>query len=61
MKKFKLTNLRELSSEEQLHLNGGTNSESCGCSMTCSCGMLDKDSTDAIKEEVLQKSNEKKD
>ncbi len=60
MEKFKLTNLRELSTEEQLRLNGGANSESCSCTMTCSCGILDKQSTDAIKEEVLQKSNENK-
>ncbi len=38
--KFKLTNLRELSTEEQLHLNGGANSALCevtSCPCSCSC------------------------
>lgn len=58
MKEFKLSNLRELSTEEQLRLSGGTNPESCNCgsSFGCSCTMLDKQSTDAIKLEVKQKT-----
>ena len=35
---FKLTNLRELSTEEQLHLNGGENSDGCSCKCSCDCG-----------------------
>lgn len=38
MKEFKLTNLRELSNEEQLNLNGGTNLEGCTCKCSCNCG-----------------------
>ncbi len=37
MKKYILNNLRELSTEEQLHLDGGINSNGCTCSTTCSC------------------------
>lgn len=37
MEKFKLSNLRELSTEEQLRLNGGANSEGCSCKCSCSC------------------------
>ena len=40
MKKVNLLNLRELSSEEQLALNGGTalcDIDGCGCSCPCKC------------------------
>lgn len=38
MKEFKLTNLRELSIEEQQYLNGGINATGCGsCTCTCLC------------------------
>lgn len=37
MEKFKLTNLRELSTEEQIQLNGGANSTGCNCNVTCKC------------------------
>lgn len=60
MEQFKLSNLRELSTEEQLRLNGGANTDECSCascgSCSCSCGMLDKASTDAIKEDVRKNS-----
>lgn len=37
-KEFKLTNLRELSTEEQQRLNGGLNTTGCGsCTCTCIC------------------------
>lgn len=41
MKDFRLTNLRVLSTEEQLRINGGSNDDvTCSCSPcpTCSCG-----------------------
>lgn len=42
MENFKLTNLRELSTEDQLRINGGVNSAICDadcgeCSCTCKC------------------------
>lgn len=40
MKTFRLTNLRELSTEEQMRLNGGYGSpcdSGCSCSCGCSC------------------------
>lgn len=37
MENFKLTNLRELSTEEQLQLNGGVYSTGCNCNVTCKC------------------------
>lgn len=42
MEKFKLTNLRELSINEQCNLNGGSNVsfcdvEECDCTCTCKC------------------------
>lgn len=37
MKNHKLNNLRELSTEEQLHLTGGLNSTGCSCKCTCNC------------------------
>ena len=42
MKKFRLTNLRDLTSEEQVMLNGGSMSQLCDhdcgeCSCTCKC------------------------
>lgn len=50
MKDFKLTNLRELSTEEQRYLNGGVNATGCGsCTCTCTCTKelnSDKSSTD---------------
>lgn len=51
MEKFKLTNLRELSNEEQLHLNGGLNSEGCSSCGTCSCG---RNTLQEIKDTVVQ-------
>lgn len=59
MEKFKLTNLRELSTEEQLRLNGGANIDSCSCSINCKCGLLDKKGTDAIKEAAQKKVDTK--
>lgn len=38
MENFKLTNLRELSTEEQLSLDGGTNAGGCSCKCSCNCG-----------------------
>lgn len=41
MKDFKLSNLRDLSTEEQMRLNGGydpaTCSADCSCDCTCEC------------------------
>ena len=37
MKNHKLNNLRELSTEEQLQLNGGVTSNGCNCNVTCNC------------------------
>lgn len=40
MESFKLTNLRNLSTEEQLRLNGGGNTScevTCYCSCPCNC------------------------
>lgn len=39
MKTFSLTNLRELTTEEQMRLNGGNGSPcgSCSCRCECSC------------------------
>lgn len=40
MKDFKLTNLRQLTTEEQMRLNGGNNSicdVTCTCTCTCTC------------------------
>lgn len=54
MEKFKLSNLRELSTEEQLNLSGGTESNSsCSCSgcPTCSCEkQSDSNSVDLVKD-----------
>lgn len=51
MENFKLSNLRELSTEEQLRLNGGLGSNaSCSCS-GCSCSCT-KDSPSATVKEV---------
>lgn len=46
MRDFKLTNLRELSTEEQLRINGGVSSTLCDadcgtCSCTCKCDSED--------------------
>lgn len=51
MKQFKLTNLRELSTEEQLCLNGGVNSTGCNCNVSCKCSddAPSKDVNDASK------------
>lgn len=48
MKSFKLTNLRELSSEEQLKLNGGSMPEACDdvecvCECPCQCNSKNPD------------------
>lgn len=37
MKDFRLTNLRELTTEEQMRLNGGANSGHCNASCSCTC------------------------
>ena len=40
MKKFELTNLRELTTNEQLYIDGGSNPSGCKldkCSCTCLC------------------------
>ena len=68
MEKFKLTNLRELSTEEQLRLNGGANSEGCSCK--CSCGTCNcygtrqdaagQAATDASKDGVNEQTNQKR-
>ncbi len=58
MKDFQLNNLRELSIEEQLHLNGGAAPQTTNCSKcTCSCekeGSDDnvKDAKDAVKQKM---------
>ncbi len=56
MKNYKLNNLRELSTEEQMRLNGGNDSTACSCSCSCSCEKEGSDSNvkDA-KNEVTQK------
>lgn len=46
MKNYKLTNFRKLSTEEQIHLNGGTSPASCSadcgtCDCTCKCTSQD--------------------
>lgn len=51
MKNYKLNNLRELSTEEQLHLNGGTNSNGCNCTVTCYCS---KESPTADQDKVAK-------
>lgn len=38
MNNIKLINLRELTMEDQLKLNGGANSEGCTCKCSCNCG-----------------------
>lgn len=66
MKKFKLSDLRELTTEEQLQLNGGANSESCSCSCSCSCNCgpgihaAGYAGGDGAKNEVVKASNSKK-
>lgn len=52
MKNFKLTNLRELSTEEQLRINGGLSSTLCDadcgtCSCTCKCDSQDPSSSNS--------------
>ena len=37
MKEFKLTNLRQLTTEEQMRLNGGALPENCSADCTCKC------------------------
>lgn len=37
MERFKLTNLRGLSTEEQMNLNGGIDVQGCTCKCTCTC------------------------
>lgn len=61
MSVFKLNNLRELSSEEQLALEGGT-SMSCGTCPKCSCSCTElasashdrqaKEATSAVKAQL---------
>ena len=59
MENFKLSNLRELSTEEQLRLNGGVGvNASCSCS-GCSCSCTEESPkatvdlvTDGAKDEV---------
>lgn len=55
MKSFKLTNLRELSSEEQLKLNGGFTSQICEA--TCSeCDCYCKCTSDYPKDSSAENS-----
>lgn len=66
MKQFKLSNLRELSTEEQLRLNGGANSEGCSCKCSCSCncgpGIYSAGYAggDAAKDGVIEQTNQKR-
>ena len=48
MENFKLKNLRELSTEEQLQINGGSFSQGCTCTVKCICKgeLKDKKSAD---------------
>ena len=60
MKDFCINNLRELSTEEQMRLNGGSNSNGCTCSCTCKCEgdtpkATQKDTTDAVADAVKKK------
>lgn len=63
MEKFKLSNLRELSTEEQLDLLGGTCSNGCKCSCgTCNCYGTGQDAagqaaTDGANEGVKEKAS----
>lgn len=46
MKNYKLNNLRELTTEEQMRLNGGANSlceVTCNCICTCKCNNQNPD------------------
>ena len=56
MESFKLTNLRELSTEEQLCINGGNDSTGCEaqCSCSCTCSCDDGDPSFSIKKESAQ-------
>ena len=56
MENFKLSNLRELSTEEQLRLNGGIDSTGCEpkCSCSCTCSCNDGDPSFSIKKESAQ-------
>lgn len=60
-KSFRLTNLRELSSEEQMCLNGGSGSPcdsgckcACGCSCECDTKAPDASMTGSSKDRALQ-------
>lgn len=56
MTDFKLTNLRELSTEEQLRINGGNDSAGCKaqCSCSCTCSCDDGDPSFSVKKESTQ-------
>jgi len=60
MKDFKLTNLRNLSTEEQMRLNGGSNAScevTCYCSCTCNCNNQNpSQSTDSESKDLGKKS-----
>lgn len=58
MSKFKLTNLRELSMDEQLRLDGGTNT--LGCSSCSKCSGCTNDIEQVIKDGVVEQVKEKK-
>lgn len=59
MEQFKLTNLRKLSTEEQIQLNGGNAPMSASCSKcTCSCEKEGSDdNVKDAKDQVKQKMN----
>ena len=71
MEQFKLSNLRELSTDEQLCLNGGANADGCTCNCSCSCSCncgpgiysagyaAGKAATDGVIESTNSKRNEK--
>lgn len=55
MKDFRLTNLRVLSTEEQLRINGGSNDDvTCSCSPcpTCSCGKSPTETSSNVQKGV---------
>lgn len=56
METFRLTNLRELSTEEQLRINGGNDSTGCKsqCSCSCTCSCEDGEPSFSIKKESAQ-------
>lgn len=59
MKKYRLSNLRELSTDEQLQLIGGTNNTGCSsCSKCSGCkGEINQVIKDGVVEQVKEKKN----